>query len=212
MASIESLVTTWMADDIPKDFDTNTVHHRISTIPTITDVDAQNHANEIRDLFAGVLPGHTGWRFYQDRHVDVKVYDLADAKPRPVKGHAFTTTTANPRASLGPRQVALVLSYYSDRNIKGQRGHIYLGPFPHVFLDGPTIGNTELLSGALDLGHGLFDIGGENVAHVVHSEWENKVKRADPVDFVVHHYWVDNGWDTVRRRGMKASARTSLTP
>jgi len=57
----------------------------------------------------------------------------------------------------------------------------------------------------LDLGHGLFDIGGENVAHVVWSPTRRTTS-------VVQHYWVNDQWDTTRSRDVKETNRITLAP
>lgn len=194
MALLRSLVTLSCSDDVPKDFDTNTVYHTVGFNlgdPT-GGADAVNHAEQIRDAFRD-FPDYGG------RHVDVKVYDMADAEPRPVVGHAASAAATQARSQLGPGEVALVLSFYSDRNLPRQRGRIYLGPFTGVHCsDGRPAGT--LMSGAVALGDALFNIGGENVAHVIRSVAGNTTH-------VVHHYWCDDAWDTVRKRGLSPTSR-----
>ena len=56
-----------------------------------------------------------------------------------------------------------------------------------------------------DLGHGLFDIGGENVAHVVHSPTKQ-------TETVVQTYWCNDLWDDMSSREGKELHRTKLSP
>jgi len=194
MPTLRSLVTNHCVDDIPSDYDTNTVYHTVGSVGGgILPVDAQNHADEI-------LAAFKAFPAYGARILKVSVYDMADAKPRPVLATAvFNPSSPDHQSTLGPRQVAVVLSFYADRNLPRQRGHIYLGPF------GPGEGIGALRPGgivgdAITLGDALFNIGGENVAHVVYSPTGNTTH-------VVKNYWCDDSWDTQRRRKSLPTSR-----
>jgi hypothetical protein len=204
MALIESQIITSATGQPAQDWTTNTVFHTVDI-----GVDYQNHANEIRDLFAGNNPGTGGsFKIYHGAHLTVKVYDRSDPPHSPPRATASTPGGSDTLSDLGPSQVALCLSFFAGLNVKSKRGRIYIGPF------GAGRGNVSMTSYVpgggtmaqiLDLGHGLFDIGGENVAHVIHSRKLNQ-------DFVVSDYWVDNRWDTVRSRLPKAGNRVTLHP
>lgn len=192
--------------EVPADAGVNVVHHTIDDSGFNPSVDYQNHANEVRDLFSFIKtgPGST-FDLYKGKWVTVKVYDMADPKPRPERAVAtHTPTTPNSEIAYGPRQVALVLSFYAGRNLPSFRGRIYVGPM--------TAGNQNSLrptsinmNEVLDLGHGLFDLGGENVAHVVYSP-------THLATHVVTDYWVDDSWDTMRSRLEKPTTRVRLHP
>lgn len=205
MPTLYTLVTTNVISDVPADYDTNTVWHNIQDSIWDPSTGYQNHANEIRDLFSGQDATHNLFQEYAGRTMKVTVYDIADPLPRPERAVAMYTPSAPIHQNdLGPRQVALVLAFYGTRNLPSQRGHIYIGPYTGdktstVIPDAPTI------AAAIDLGHGLFDIGGEDVAHIVRSrKLENNT--------VVQNYWVQNKWDTQRRRLGAATSRTTLAP
>jgi hypothetical protein len=205
MPTVRAEVITHLPGDVPADFATNTVFHTIGDGVFDPSTGYQNHADELKTLFSGADPTHGLFAQYKFRDIEVKVYDLADPLPRPIRATStFTPGAPDAPADLGPRQVALVLSFYGTRNLVSQRGHIYIGPLDHGVMDGPTP-STDLLGQVLDLGHGLFDIGGENVAHVVRS-------RKLESNTVVANYWVDNRWDTQRRRLPKASTRVAVAP
>jgi hypothetical protein len=205
MTTIRSEIVTFFPTDAPADYCTNTVWHDSGTNVFDPATDFQNHANELRDLFTGQDTDHPEFNQYHGRHVTVKCYDWADPKPRPVRGMAtYVPSSPDSAGLIGPRQVAVVLSYYGTRNLVHQRGHIYIGPL-YTSEMGPNPDNGQLIQPIIALGHGLFDIGGENVAHVVHSE------KLD-TNTVVQNYWVDNRWDTQRRRLPKATGRTTLAP
>jgi hypothetical protein len=202
---VRAIIEHWATDDVPADYCSHTVYHQIADGIVWGDVDFQNHANELRDLFFAVQGPHIEWVGYHQRHGLVKVYNMGDAKPRPIKASAsYLPGSPTTKSSFGPSQVALVLAFYSDRNIPGQRGHIYLGPQEAAMVQAYRPGDV-LMGYALDLGQGLFDIGGQNVKHVIHSPTHNTYP-------VVHNYWVDDRWDTQRRRLPKPSKRVTAAP
>lgn len=191
--------------EVPRDNSVNVVHHTISDTGFNPAVDYQNHADEIKTLFSGnnTTTGHM-FNLYKVRGLTVKVYNMADPTPRPT--HAVSTyvpTTWTTDTQLGPRNVSLCLSYYAGRNLPRQRGRIFLGPIDSA--DISLYPNSIIMANLLDLGHGLFDIGGENVAHVVYS-----VRDAAP--HTISNYWVNNRWDTMRSRLEKETSRVTLAP
>ena len=144
------------------------------------------------------------FQIYANRNLTVKVYDMADAKPRVPRALATHVPATPETGTLMPREIASCLSFYAHNpGIPSQRGRIYIGPF--------LIEQTEetvplaLREQIVDLGHGLFDIGGQNVAHVVHSP--TKV-----TDTVVANYWCNDLWDHMSSREEREMARTTLTP
>jgi hypothetical protein len=202
---VRAQIAHWAADDVPADYCTHTVFHEVGSGIVWGSVDWDNHANELRDLFFGIDTTDGGFQEYSARKGEVKLYDMGDALPRPIKATATHTPGApNTADKYGPSQVALVLAFYADRNIKGQRGHIYIGPFT-VGKTGQHIPDAGTMTDVLNLGHGLFDIGGQNVAHVLYS-------RQHALTHVLSDYWVDNRWDTQRRRLPKPSSRVTLHP
>lgn len=133
--------------------------------------------------------------------LDVRMYNMEDAEPRPIRGQK-TATVGGSYTAKAPREVALCLSYHGDRNLPSQRGRIYAGPFnPTGMNDRPTNGHQMELIG---LGQGLAGIGGEDISWRVRS-----VKTGE-----YHHIrqiWVNNEWDTMRSRGLKATARETAS-
>lgn len=202
---LRSQVTTYYPGDVSRDKVTMTVHHQVNTTWVAGDPGYQSHANEVLALFQGADPSYSGVSLWPNRVLEVRVYDLSDAKPRPERAFAtHTPTTPDPGTGSGPRQLAVVLSFFAGRNLPRYRGRIYCGP-----LSSGVCGNEYVINAvcqeALDLGHGLFDIGGENVAHAV---WSVK----DQVGRVVTDYFVANEWGTVRSRGQRATGRLTLKP
>jgi hypothetical protein len=212
MTLIRSEVTIEPNGAAPQDVAINTVYHTSATDFPFPGVDWQNHADEVRDCFAGAASSGAGFVYYKGRRITVKCYDMADPKPRPEKAVSiFTPLTVNwdTIPKLSPMQVALCLSFYADRNLKSQRGRIFIGPFAGfsasaglILAYAPT---TVIQDGVLALGHALFDVGGANVSHVVYSPKHTNVH-------VITDYWVDDRWDTIRGRLTKPTGRHTLHP
>lgn|ERR1700751_1227862 len=189
----------------PKNNSVNTVYHEILDGFFDPSVSYQSHSDEILALFHGSKTGAgSTFKEYKDRALVVKVYDMADAKPRPV--HA-TSSVANSGlgtdAVLGPRQVQLCCSFFAGRNLPHTRGRTFIGPIGNV--ETALRPSSALMNQLLDFGHGLFDIGGENVSHRVYSETLG-------TSSVVTNYWVNDVWDTLRGRLEKESTRLTLAP
>lgn len=192
-----------LQNDVPKDWTVNTVYHRNDSAGGLLPVDYQNHANQLRDLFAGknTTSGST-FVDYATGLVTVKVYDMTDTEPRPVRATANNLTGLSYATTLGPRLLACCLSFYGTRNLPRQRGRIYVGPYTPSASERPS---SNQINRALDLGHGLFDIGGANVTHVVWSQ-------TGQAQHDVTDYWVNDVWDVHRSRNPKESTRSRLHP
>lgn len=131
----------------------------------------------------------------------VKIYDAMKAPPSyPLATVSNGTGFA---ASQVPREVALCLSYYSTFNRPSYRGRLYL---PHTLFGGglalrPTQSQRETVGAfALTLAQNLP--GQHN--WVVFSP---KLGQSNGVT----DWWVDDEWDTVRSRGLKATTRSTGT-
>lgn len=126
-----------------------------------------------------------------------KAYDMSDPEPRePID--EYTMSFAASSAAGAPREVALCLSYYADRNTPKRRGRMYVGPFraSDMGLRPPTALRTTLGT----LAAGISGLGGINVQWVQHSPTTGEFHN-------VTDWWVDDEWDTMRSRGLKATTR-----
>jgi hypothetical protein len=138
-------------------------------------------------------------------------YDAADATPRvPVYNEALVLNAATEANPLPP-EVALCLSYrsaqISGENLARCRGRLYMGPFneaanttadstrsrPASTLVGNLVNGAVALAAALD-----------PLLWVLYSS-------ADGVPKTIVSGWVDNAWDTQRRRGNVPNTRTPYT-
>jgi hypothetical protein len=173
------------ATDAGRDWTTNVVYHIAATASAAT------HGDAIKALFTAA-----GKPYNLSQLVTVKVYDHSLPLHSPP---VYTTTYPGSGVTgLGPRQVALCLSYYSGLNVKGQRGRIYIGPWQNSDLtEYPA---TSLLNSLLSIGTGLLHVGAADTQHVI---WHPKLATFSNVS----NYFVNNRWDTMRSRLPKETNR-----
>jgi len=140
------------------------------------------------------------------RLFEIRIYNPDDAKPRPPwKNGAGAiptgTLVAASQADGLPTEVALCLSYYGVSNTKRNRGRMYIGPLHPGFM-ASTRPTADLQTHLLDLATRLSAIGGSDVDWQIHSRVANTRQRIQKV-------WVDNAWDTQRRRGLDSTGRVT---
>lgn len=133
----------------------------------------------------------------------VRIYDLADAEPRPPDVRQWTLGGAG-GAPL-PREVACCLSYYATRNIRRQRGRIYIGPLSTTILENRTGDQGIVAAARTGIGNAAAALasGGPTARWVVHSP-ANGPESGMPVTAG----WVDDAVDIQRRRGLDPTNRT----
>jgi hypothetical protein len=157
--------------------------------------DAQALANSLKtNLMANTQVG-------ADTPFRVKVYNAEKAPPSYPLAEASNGTGS--KGTGHPRELALCLSYYSTFNRPGYRGRVYI---PLALLGGnvglrPTTTQMQLALGwHATLGKGLPT--GHNL--VVYSRHLGQ-------SFGVSNVWVDDEWDVVRSRGLRATTRELAT-
>ncbi len=153
-----------------------------------------NLAEDIATIFAVYYTG--------GREIDVRLYDMADAVPRQVKG-TFVRDLGLAPASAGPREVACCLSYRGAQNVPRQRGRMFMGVASAGRGTTGVRPQATTMSTALQLGQAIADLGGPDVDWVVHSPTANSQV---PVKLA----WVDDEWDTMRSRGLRSTTRQTL--
>jgi hypothetical protein len=195
MAAAHVQVTTTVKQaDVPADAVSNNLYFLTNATPGAQDY--QDLAQHVADtLFSKTgFGGSTPWTYYSGRGGDIRVYDLADPKPRPVKGHVTYIPTTWSSAVLGPRMLALCLSYYAGRNLPHSRGRIYLGPFTSG--DAGETPPPDLLTKMQDLAHGLSGIALKPTIswqHATHSTVTGLTQ-------VVTNWWANDVWDVQHSR------------
>ena len=215
MALVRSLITTYFAGDLSRDKCSHTVYHTIGTLPIIgTAPSYQSHADEVLAAFVGGTDDAT-FTSYVGRNVEVRCYDMADDRPRAEKAYAAHAPTGTGATANGPTELAVVLSFWCGRNITGLRGRLFMGPFSFETTTDGTPGKAPagpLMASVLTVGHALFNIGGENVAHVLFHPKDTKSGHAKGSSSVVSHYSVPNSWGVVHSRAQRPTARLDLAP
>lgn len=141
----------------------------------------------------------------------VRVYNLADDKPRaPVIDQVFTAITA-PAANTLPPEVALCISFQAPQQSgvpqARRRGRVFLGPWGTAFVTSasgrPNSTNLATISTALQ---NLLD------ASQAATTWAWAVYSPTAGQAIeVTSAWVDDEFDIQRRRGRERTTRTLLT-
>jgi hypothetical protein len=132
-----------------------------------------------------------------------KAYDAAT--PPPSYPLATATNAGTPPASGVPREVALCVSYYTTYNRPRYRGRLYL-PVTWFSAVANVRPSQATIDSALAWFKAVFGAGLPAATNLV--VWSQVEKKAMGG---VNNIWCDNEWDTVRSRGMAATARTPMT-
>lgn len=149
------------------------------------------------------------------------VYDMRDAEPRVPKFTQSTTLTVSAGAWL-PAEVALCLSFQAAA-VSGtpqarRRGRVFLGPLSQDAIEasGGDIRPTQAmregianLAGTLKAGRSL-PLAAGSLRWAVYSPTLDAGGSVDDAFNDVSSGWIDNAFDTQRRRGAAPTARTTF--
>ena len=203
MPHYRAQVTLKTADAVPENFATNTLYFEADTLADLTTV------NTAVENFYKTLGTNFSTLCTQNAH-QIKYYDMQDPEPRaPVMQTSFNLT-ANPSAPPLPPEVAMCISYQGAQ-VSGtpqsrRRGRIYVPFFKttSIAADGrPASGTvTDLKNAAQSL------LTASDTAPTW--TWVQYSKVNDGFADV-DSGWVDNEWDTQRRRGRAYTSRTTFT-
>lgn len=138
----------------------------------------------------------------------IRMYAMADPTPRvPVYDAAFAIDSTLGSNGL-PSEVALVLSFHatplSGTPMARRRGRVYLGPLSSTVL---TTGASEVRPTADVITTWASAGKGLEAANTVAISWQVFSPTSGVASEVVGG-WVDNAFDTQRRRGVAPAART----
>nr|CRY95156.1 hypothetical protein [uncultured prokaryote] len=159
----------------------------------------------LKDFYSGEMNMANCW---------IRVYNWEDAKPRvPVLDTNLGVTAASVLNTYNmPGEVALCVSFAGEPEsgtiAARRRGRIYLGPFNFGASTGELTNSsrpaTNLVSAAVGASAALEMATPIGSVWAVHSRKDN--------DFVqIQNGWVDNAWDTQRRRGVQATTKNRWT-
>lgn len=150
--------------------------------------------------------------------IETRIYHGDDQEPRephPVMLGVDLTPFAN--AGI-PNELAVCVSFFSERNIPRQRGRVFIGPLANGAMETPVSGEgdrqiaTACVNEMVTAATGMLT-GTNGVI------WCTKSGLAipDPAGAIpppiyrqVTDGWVDNAFDVQRRRGSEASSRTTF--
>jgi hypothetical protein len=144
---------------------------------------------------------------------EIKMYDLEDAKPRaPIRDSFPTAFTTG--ATAYPSEVSLCLSYQAQR-LSGfaqasRRGRLYIGPLSTatgVSTTGIPVTTANGIVATLAAAGTAMAGKSPTTNGFVWCIYSPKFNTGA----VVTDGWVDNAFDTQRRRGLKATSRTLWT-
>lgn len=194
---------------IPADYVTNTWYFNPMAPPPITDYD--NVRDMLADFYTAVPSGGSGsvsdsMAATLNGPALVKAYDMGDSIPRaPVyeSTFAFTPGTGN---SL-PSEVAICFSYQASRESgltqARRRGRLYIGPLNVGASDAGGRPQGSLILRLARAGRAL------HAAAESSTTWNWQVYSvADSTGHDIESGWIDNAFDTQRRRGIAPSSRT----
>jgi len=158
----------------------------------------------IGNILGGQMTGE--WR--------IKVYDLDDPAPRvPIIDNVQTSLGGS--GSALPAEVAICCSYQAVRQSgndqANRRGRVFIGPLGDVSVNTADSSDVEsrpttaamntIINGIAQL---AVPVGDSAVKWVVYSPTLDAFAEVD-------NLWIDNAFDTQRRRGVRATARTTLS-
>jgi len=185
------LQCTWQLDTVaPRD--------KVMITPHFNDIGATTDPQNLcDDMLAGLqtITQHTG-------EVQVKAYDAQGSVPVYPQGDAIINKGVT-QDSLFPRELALCLSFYGERNVKRQRGRLFV-PLDFCTPGQPGLRPTMPVNKLGLLSDLLQGLGGADVDWCVYSRFLDQA-------FSVTDWWYDNEWDIMRSRGMKGTARVTGT-
>lgn len=207
MAITRVIATLPFWTDQPEDVATNTFY--FASVAAMGSVDRTATAGRLDafynaiDLYLSPVVKTTGGTY--------KFYDMADPEPRtPLEVKAMTPLAVG-TATL-PEEVAICLSYAaapaSGQPANRRRGRVFIGPLAQVAM---TTGGTTAFSQPAAAARTAI----ANAAAVLADQSEDyKWAVYSPTDQIARNIvsgWVDNSFDTQRRRGRRATARTTWT-
>lgn len=153
-----------------------------------------------QDLAEALATYYTGGGTKQ---ITVKAYDAEGTPPVYPAGEHTVSPGVSPVSAIN-RDVAVCLSYYAERNIPRQRGRLYIPCAAAGIAPSAARPNSAHRQKVADLVPILTGLGGLDVDWVV---WSKTAQQARPVT----NWWVDDTWDTQRRRGLRATTRLEGT-
>lgn len=199
MPALRAKVTLKKSTNLPEDACTNTWHF------TGEESDAPAITTKLQDFYRG-------WQTWITSNIagtfPVSWYDLDDTPPRvPFLQTTLALSSSVPSAM--PEEVALCMSFQalplSGFHQSSRRNRVYLGPFAQAAMDTGLAGNrpkAQLRTDIATAGAAL-----KTASDAASWSWVVRSEKSGVVA-LVHDGWVDDAFDTQRRRGVAPITRT----
>ena len=204
MATVRAQVILRSADSIPENYVTNSWAFTGSDVPgVITGITAalKGFYDYITSTILTSLTAQNGH--------SVKYYNLPGVKPNYPFSEAVWNLGSAPSSTPLPAEVALCMSFQGQRAAgfpqARRRGRIYIGPCNQANNSSgrPSAGTISTLTTAgANFKAAISALTGDTVWSV----WSDR----DQTGVEVTDGWVDNSWDTQRRRGYDSTSRTTF--
>lgn len=195
--------TLWPTSNLVADASTNTFSIEAANVAGLTLA-----VDQIVLFFQGIQSFFPNTVRQSDH--SIKCYNRADVKPRaPVLTRTWSFLGA-PTGTPLPSEVCLCCSFQaaplSGTPQSRRRGRVYVGPLKEVALGTDGRPSAGLITGLVSSAAGLLAASDAATQWlwVVHSSFV-------AIDVPVTNGWVDNEFDTQRRRGRVATSRTTFT-
>ena len=194
--------TLLTADGDTANYQSNTF--ALGQVGTLDLTDANSWVTWIKNFYddcysAGALRGMA-----QNNHI-AKIYEIGAPAPNYPLFELNFNLTPNPAAIEMPMEVALCISYYASQATTvpraRRRGRIYISGWNEVANTAgrPASGNVQAL---LD-GYEDYVLACDALTNLTAGVWS----RVNGTVYEVDTVWVDNEWDTQRRRGRRPTSR-----
>lgn len=218
---MKAQVTIPLDSAIPADYITNTFYFDGDDLGgPITDTGYHDAVVSLLTTFYQAIDG-TIFPESVNTPATLKIYDMRDPLPRVPE--VTTTIALVPSVNRGlPHEVAICLSFQADAasgvTQARRRGRVFIGPLATSILTtdaGPPYvaggTRTTIADAAAAMENGLDTTFGSHVSWAVYSPTLDLAGSIDDAFNDVTNGWVDNAFDTQRRRGQKPTARTTWT-
>lgn len=198
MALYRALVTIPAVSQNPDDVVTNQWHFDADTEP---DLDGPQQALE--NFYEGISDRLSA--LMSDTGITTEWYRLSDPTPRrPVRLDTWSVSSWG--IGTMPTEVALVLSFQAEP-VSGlpqsrRRNRVYLGPISSNEFTGSGLVGTAFIDAVRAEATQILDVSNAQ------AQWTwATFSPTDGTGADVNNGWVDNAWDTQRRRGKAATLR-----
>lgn len=164
-------------------------------------------ANALDPFYVTTGTATQALRTYMARELaslEYRFYDLSEAPPRFPYIVPSATWTQPPLVTSLPSEVALCLSWVAGFNLPRRRGRIYLGPLNDATLAQSGNPDPQFVADLAAKGDDLL------AYSTFPSLFQVMISQADQAANQITGGWVDNAFDTQRRRGVTASSRTTF--